>query len=334
MVRLGRWGGRWKDDDGRQGHPDNSPWRDEINGVEGYRRPDQPIPTIPIRNVSEVTVGSGCYSTTPVMYKIGDVPDWSSHNTVGLRGGVYQGFTTTSLADVNHTLSEPEIQFPDDKDDINALLPIEDDIKEDYMFLSDDASYQDDMVVSLKNSAEILELQNRNEKARQESQRLEAERIKLQWSSVLEPLDNMDNVNSNKVLIYAQLEKFTGLTELDDEQFQKLKSIVLKVSPDLIRKNKRAADLVKKWLTEEEWKELLYSSKITIYSKKHKNRRYVVHADPMKRVEMFNKNRFFASACGVDSVYEMADGDKFLNKVLALKEDEDGYLAKSNVSKV
>lgn len=272
------------------------------DGRQGH--PDNSIPPIPEPTIRSV---SGCFT---------------SHNTAGLHAGVYQGFTLTE-----QTLDEPEIQFPDDKDDINALLPIEDNIKEDCMFLSDDASYQDDMVVSLKNSAEIIELQNRNEKARQESQRLELEK----WS---EDLYNMDNVNYNKVLIYAQLEKFTGLTELDDKQFQTLKSILLKVSPDLIRKNKRAADLVKKWLTEEEWKELLYFSKITIYSKKHKNRRYVVHADPMKRVEMFNKNRFFASACGVDSVYEMADGDKFLNKVLALKEDEDGYLAKSNVSKV
>lgn len=280
---------------------------------------------IPASGASFLSVGAGAVAAT----------------TFGLHGGTYDPFV--GRCDWTHPADElptPEVIFQEDKDD--ALLPIENDIKEDCMFLSDDAAYEDDITIGLKNQAEILELQNRTERARQEQALLRNQMIKDEWGIIDEGL-NVDI--SKKIQVFAQLEKFTGLTDLDNHDMKTLLGILNRVPPEDIKKNKRAADLVKKWLTPEEWKELLETSKVTIHSKKHKGRYYEISAQPSERVGIFEEKHgrwgvginskpvLIASACGVDSVYGMADGDKFLNKVIAIKEDEDGYLKRSNVSR-
>jgi hypothetical protein len=54
---------------------------------------------------------------------------------------------------------------------------------------------------------------------------------------------------------------------------------------------KRASELVKNWITPEEWDELLTKHKVPIRSKKHKGRTYVVSEDPSVHVRIYGKGK-------------------------------------------
>jgi hypothetical protein len=99
--------------------------------------------------------------------------------------------------------------------------------------------------------------------------------------------------------------------------------------------NIKAAKLVSEWLTPGELAELEQDRKVTIKSKKYKNRTYIVHENPSDRVEVWEKGRLGnkrkAKACGVVAEAELVQGDKFLAKVMAVKTDEEDFLKRSNV---
>jgi hypothetical protein len=148
----------------------------------------------------------------------------------------------------------------------------------------------------------------------------------------------------NKVSAYGMIEPFKGIMDLDNVQLAKLREILSSVEDvDLLKKNKRASDLVKKWITSEEWNELLTEHKVTIQSKLDKRRTFVVYEDPMRKVDVYEKsiiadekpirevNKLKHTICGVTADYGYADGDQILNKIIAIKEDEHRYIKTSNI---
>jgi hypothetical protein len=147
---------------------------------------------------------------------------------------------------------------------------------------------------------------------------------------------NGDNL-TNKVSAYGMIEPFTGITDLTNEQLDKLREILNTVSDvDVLKKNKRASDLVKEWITEKEWKELTTEHKVTIYSKLDKRRSFVIHEDPSRKVDVYEKNpkgeqKLKFRICGITANSNFADGDKVLNKIIAIKTDEHEYIRTSNV---
>lgn len=99
-----------------------------------------------------------------------------------------------------------------------------------------------------------------------------------------------------------------------------------------IAANIKAARLVEEWLTPSELAQLKADQKVMIRSKKHKKRTYIIHENPSTRVEIWEGERRKALACGVVAESGFVQGDKFLTKVIAIKTDEDDYIARSSVS--
>ncbi len=151
-------------------------------------------------------------------------------------------------------------------------------------------------------------------------------------------VSNGDNLR-NKVSAYGMIAPFTGIMDLDDEQLKKLKEILNAVNDvKVLKKNKRAADLVKEWINDEEWKELTTEHKVTIQSKLDKRRTFVVHEDPYAKVEVYergvlsnSKPKLTHTLCGITANSNFADGDQVLSKIIAIKTDESGYINDSNV---
>jgi hypothetical protein len=134
------------------------------------------------------------------------------------------------------------------------------------------------------------------------------------------------------VSAYGKIAPFTGIMDLDNEQLAKLREILSSVRDvDELKRNKRASELVKKWITPEEWEELLTKNQVTIPSKLHKNRTFVVYEDPQRKVDLYEGKRLTHIICGITADPDFPDGDQVLNKIIAIKEDEYRYIKNSNV---
>jgi DNA-binding MarR family transcriptional regulator len=176
--------------------------------------------------------------------------------------------------------------------------------------------------------APIHPLANSNEDSRKTSfQNKLAAKRREQERQVLVKEDSR-----NKVSPYGMIESFEGIMDLNNDQLAILREIVNSVHDvDDLKRNKRAADLVKKWSTSEEWEELLTQHQVTIQSKRNKNRTFVVHENPQTKVDVYDNNKLTHKICGVTADSGYADGDQVLNKIIAIKEDEREYIKNSNV---
>jgi hypothetical protein len=208
---------------------------------------------------------------------------------------------------------------------INLQLPAEDSEEDDSWFLSSDRQPANpEMIKSMEKSAEAARAEAEMMRAQADLERERRAQVTARWTSGR--IEHM-------VATYGEIDTFTGLTDLTEEQIEHLKTILNTTPLDVMKKNKRAAELVKKWITPQEWAQLLKEHIVVIKSKKYKNRSYVVSEDPSARVKILEKGELKGLVCGVDADSSYAAGDKVLNKIISLKEDEDYYLNNSNVSR-
>lgn len=213
------------------------------------------------------------------------------------------------------------------KDDLaNLELLVKEQEQEDFWdLLSVNIPANTEMIKSMEKSAEAARAETAMLQAQAELDRQRRVKDMQRWASVR---------IEDKVATYGEIETFTGLTDLTEEQLKHLRRVVeSNVSIADMKKNKRAAELVKKWVTPEEWEQLLKKGGVNIKSKKHKHRYYWVSTTPSERVKVYENGKVEMLICGVDADSSYADGDKVLNKIISLKEDEDHYIKNSHVSR-
>ncbi len=97
-----------------------------------------------------------------------------------------------------------------------------------------------------------------------------------------------------------------------------------------LAKEVNGAQLVGKWLTREERRQLSQFGCVVVQSKKHPERQYIIPEDPESRVGLVEDGIVKTMLCGIITVSDREGnrfvmGDKFLTKVMALKENEDYY---------
>jgi hypothetical protein len=215
--------------------------------------------------------------------------------------------------------------LPQQQNEYGFYLPTEDSEEDDHWFLSADRQPANpEMIKSMEKSAEAARAESEMLRAQADLERQRRAQILETWNSPR--IDHM-------VSTYGEIEAFTGLTDLTEEQLKHLKTILNSAPLNAMKKNKRAAELVKKWITPEEWAQLLKEHKVTIKSKKYKNKFYIVKEDPYAQVEVYEKDELKMKICGVTADSSYAEGDQVLNKIISIKEDEDYYIKNSNVSR-
>lgn len=88
---------------------------------------------------------------------------------------------------------------------------------------------------------------------------------------------------------------------------------------------KKSWELVKDWLSEEEFAELTSKGEMEIQSKKDKETIYIIKKDPIATVEKRTKGEFQKRMCVIPRESNLPTGDAFLSKFLLLKQDEEEF---------
>lgn len=142
--------------------------------------------------------------------------------------------------------------------------------------------------------------------------------------------------NHNYATYFANFLQFDFLENFDETKLKLLSDLFSQNNPEHIVKNIKATKLLKEALTDKEWKELVQDHRITIKSKKYKRRRYIVYENPSLQVVIQERSvtgvyKDTARLCGIVQG-TFPDADKLAAKIMAIKSDEDSYIAHSNQS--
>lgn len=88
---------------------------------------------------------------------------------------------------------------------------------------------------------------------------------------------------------------------------------------------KKSWELVKDWLSEEEFAELTSKGEMEVQSQKDKETIYIIKKDPLATVEKRTKGKFQKKMCVIPKESGLSNGDAFLSKLMLLKEDEEEF---------
>jgi len=90
----------------------------------------------------------------------------------------------------------------------------------------------------------------------------------------------------------------------------------------LEKAEKKSWELVKDWLTDEEFAELTSKGEMEIQSKEDLETIYIVKKDPLATVQEMKNGNKVKSMCVISKEYGLATGDSLLSKIMLLKTDE------------
>lgn len=109
-------------------------------------------------------------------------------------------------------------------------------------------------------------------------------------------------------------------------------NMVKNVGQDRLNAYRNAINLCKKYLTQEEWDELLNDKHITIKSKKYPDVKFVVPENG--KVSIFKGERLMVESCAIVDDMNYSErfpiGDVILSKVMAIKSDEEYFVKSAN----
>ena len=84
----------------------------------------------------------------------------------------------------------------------------------------------------------------------------------------------------------------------------------------LEKANKKSQELLKEWLSEDEYRWLNYQGQLEI---EHEDEIYIVKKSPSSRVEVIDKDKKSSKYCMIAKDSKTADGDVLLSKILMIK---------------
>ena len=119
------------------------------------------------------------------------------------------------------------------------------------------------------------------------------------------------------------------IKKLDEKEMSVLKSLLHYKTPEQLKQLTNAYDMVKRWLSEKEWNQLKEKGYIGIKSTRFKGRVYRVYQENRK-IQFQDADGKTKEMC-TNPDFSFCSGDRFLDKVVALKTDEDYVIKHSNI---
>ena len=94
---------------------------------------------------------------------------------------------------------------------------------------------------------------------------------------------------------------------------------------------KKSWELVKKWIGEEEFAELISKGEMEVQSKEDRETIYIIKRDPIATVQVMKNKKLIKQLCVIPVESGLPTGDAFLSKLLMLKADEKEFLKLAEV---
>jgi hypothetical protein len=92
------------------------------------------------------------------------------------------------------------------------------------------------------------------------------------------------------------------------------------------RAEKKSWQLVREWLSEEEFAELMSKGEMEVQSKEDRETIYIIKRDPLARVLVKKNDKVIEQRCLIPKEYDCPSGDGFLSKLMLLKTDEKKFM--------
>lgn len=109
-------------------------------------------------------------------------------------------------------------------------------------------------------------------------------------------------------------------------------NMIRNVGPERINAYRNAIRLCKKYLSSDEWQELITKNQVTVKSQKHPELSYVVPESG--RVKIFKGEQLVVESCAIVDDVNYTErfpiGDVILSKVMAIKSDEEYFVQSAN----
>jgi hypothetical protein len=95
--------------------------------------------------------------------------------------------------------------------------------------------------------------------------------------------------------------------------------------------NNKSLELLKKWLSTEEYHYLMEEGNLELPSQHEKNTVYIINKDPMKRIGIKKAGKLVEKSLCIHADHTYAIGDALLANIMLLKTDEKKFLKTANV---
>ena len=152
----------------------------------------------------------------------------------------------------------------------------------------------------------------------------------------------MPHVEGAHLSQVIQSKELLNKIDVESKDFERLVKVIQKYGSNIqmLKKEMKATELIteSKFLTDEEFEELINENHITIQSKKHPERKYVVSENSYNRVIVKEDGKAICTLCTIPTTNDntenheaFTDIDKFINRFMAVKNDEDYMIDNSNV---
>lgn len=132
--------------------------------------------------------------------------------------------------------------------------------------------------------------------------------------------------------------------DIESNDFARLVKVISRYGGNIqqLKKEMRATKLItdSKFLNDKEFEELIDTNHVTIPSKKHPERSYRLSEDSYQQILVLEDGKELCKLCALPDSYDditrdtFTDIDRFVNRVMAVKNDEDYVIDNSNIYKI
>lgn len=129
--------------------------------------------------------------------------------------------------------------------------------------------------------------------------------------------------------------------DVDSNDFARLVKVITRYGGNVnqLKKEMRATKLITdaKFLNDKEFEELIDKNYVTITSKKHPERTYRLSEQSYEQIQVFEEGKELCRLCALPESYDditkdqFTDIDRFINRVMAVKNDENYVIDHSNI---